>query len=173
MNKKYFCKYLPVEGEIKTGDIVKNKQGEFVHAVNPDDKRCKEVGIKKHKLFLCSRGTIQVDKPLWDKKSNIERTPSKITPGAVYFTNEPDGKKMRNMYEVEGKLSVIGEISPEAIWIKDGDEFDEEDVKLSEYPECPLCGAYGNDGFCPYDVDCQILKARIVVYIKGPCGYFH
>lgn len=48
-------------------------------------------------------------------------------------------------------VTVIGEISPEASYVKEGDEFEESSIR------------YGVEGD----------KWSDAIYIKGPCGHFH
>lgn len=70
------------------------------------------------KLFLCSRD-IQVG--------------DKITLDGISFTEFTRLKELSKVYapKFDSYFKVIGEISPEAIWVKEGDEFEEEDIKYS------------------------------------------
>ena len=55
-----------------------------------------------------------------------------IQVGDKYLT-APDYQKERvcedASYSFEHCVKVIGEISPEAVWVKEGDEFEEEDIQ--------------------------------------------
>lgn len=50
-------------------------------------------------------------------------------------------------------FKVVGEISPEATWVREGDEFDEDEVTEPMFKDV---GSFKK--YC---------------YIKGPCGHFH
>lgn len=111
---KYFTKYIPVEGEIKEGDMIRHPttgnvsthfDGDGVHWIN------NHTDWKKVKLLLCSRD-ITLD---------------------------------------DCVIKVIGEISPDAIWVKEGDEFEEDEVNIIQLPisklnhveiKCPTCGRF-------------------------------
>lgn len=144
MKKTYFCKYLPVEGDIKEGDLIsKNEvnripslaQKIFLHKYKKD-------GFYKVKLFLCSRD-IQVGNkyinPIYPDKEQ-EMTYESFKNKSTWSYNKDNFK-------------VIGEISKDAIWIKEGDEFDADKVKIigtkgvSQMPvyveiKCPTCKTF-------------------------------
>jgi hypothetical protein len=113
--KPYFAKYLPVEGEIKRGDKYLHPNGNFQQL--SDDVQLSllpeinEIG-KLVKLFLCSRD-IQVGDKVFDTYSGLE----------VKVTEQNFPSNASDFW-----VRVIGEISPEAVWVKEGDEFNEEDV---------------------------------------------
>jgi hypothetical protein len=125
--KKYFAKYLPVEGEMKEGCIAKEKYSinpkiVEVVAINEDGMiKCKgdnlwyvPEALQTVKLFLCSRD-IQVG----DKVRGLDGSEEIIM-------TEGDKQLL-----FDGNIfKVIGEISPDATWVKEGDEFDEDDWKL-------------------------------------------
>lgn len=154
--KKYFTKYLPVEGEIKNGDKYVTEDGILRDTTyQTEDGRGGTIDRthdKKVKLFLCSRD-IQVGDKVIDSI---------------------DGKE----YEVKSgflppeMVKVIGEISPEAKWVKEGDEFlgPEAGVKCEVFPihdhddeteEMIFTDKYGKKVDTP------------IYLIKGPCGHFH
>lgn len=154
--KQYFAKYLPVEGEIKKGDYVKcnGAQGIVtdtwgsitVLEKDGEEHNWRSDIPKLHKLFLCSR----------DIQDNEEFY---FSPNPIYYSD-----KKQTMRKLERKLlaensvlpkfvyKVIGEISPEAVWVKEGDEFDIEDVIITQYKkhpelntvkvECPNCNHF-------------------------------
>lgn len=135
---KYFAKYLPVEGEIREGDHWVHPNG----AILPWTKTYVDGPIatlnpKKAQLFLCSRD---------------------IHAGDRYLT-EPDLSKERicedDSYNFDHCLKIIGPISSEATWVKEGDEFEEEDAKEED-----IFNDLGHISGCYY-------------MIKGPCGHFH
>lgn len=149
----HFAKYLPVEGEIKEGDNITNKNKLFTPTIWTADKAdVNKDNIEKVKLFLCSRD-IQVGDKVIDSI---------------------DGKE----YEVKSgflppeMVKAIGEISPEAKWVKEGDEFlgPEAGVKCEVFPihdhddeteEMIFTDKYGKKVDTP------------IYLIKGPCGHFH
>ena len=105
--------------------------------------------IKKTKLFLCSRD-IQVGDKL-------------IKDGVEYEAHSrPDGVPFIGYYNKDwcyidnDCFKVIGEISPDATWVKEGMEYDEKDF----YMEKEL------------DVSDNLYETGIVK-IKGPCGHYH
>lgn len=142
MSKLYFAKYLPGEGEIKVGDKIRSES--FGHPpvtvtkISEDgsiywtdeldlaDPMGSYYGVRKEKaqkvgkLFLCSRD-IQVGDTVHYKYDHS----LKWTVDKVFDTTFRSGS-MESPLNVVYK--VIGEISPEAVWIKEGDEFDEEDI---------------------------------------------
>lgn len=114
---KYFAKYLPVEGEIKEGDMfsVNGFVGPTILKADKDIPITAGVGIKKVKLFLCSRD-IQVGDTVIDqvgrKWENMEE--------CFVITS----RGWNELHPKQPCYKVIGEISQEATWVKEGDEFD-------------------------------------------------
>lgn len=127
--KPYFTKYLPVEGEIKEGDSV---------AFNGDTTNVFKIGPKvtvllekdkKVKLFLCSRD-IQVGDKFTQKGIDMLHPTARFT--CIGFTKDGDIKDDDNhAYAAATVYKVIGEVSPEAIWVKEGMEFEESEVKIT------------------------------------------
>ena len=136
MSKKYFAKYFPIEGEINENNntIINNETGRvyLLYAPKSITSIALEQGDKVAKLFLCSRDTPEN----WNN------------PHVDYW----DGIKEEDRYR------VIGEISPDATWVKEGDEFDEEEIVVSRKP---MKKYIENNPYCK------------IVNIKGPCGHFH
>ena len=128
--KPYFTKYLPDPkgGEIKEGDwILANGTPEQVIEIKivdtPQYKTEKAwwSSAQKVKLFLCSRDIQVGDEIMWigngdgvNEKSY--GTKSVVQEGTTDLGFHPNWVK------------VIGEVSPEATWVKEGMEFDEEDL---------------------------------------------
>ena len=162
MNKLYFAKYLPVGEKVVPGDWMKiHCTGKVVQCTGFDgpkpsynNDRCvtRPGDHTRVKLFLCSRD-IQVGDKVIDSI---------------------DGKE----YEVKSgflppeMVKAIGEISPEAKWVKEGDEFlgPEAGVKCEVFPihdhddeteEMIFTDKYGKKVDTP------------IYLIKGPCGHFH
>jgi hypothetical protein len=110
MSKKYFAKYIPIEGDLEsqiwqwynniqnTGwEIISCSDMDFViaHGLEPAPQ------FRRVKLFLCSRDITPEDY---------------LVEGKVHVYH--DGS--------EEPFKVIGEISSDATWVKEGDEFDED-----------------------------------------------
>jgi hypothetical protein len=161
MSKIYFAKYLPVDGEIKEGDsylfadkVLLAPKTFADHDEGSDGKR------RKVKLFLCSE-----DIQIGDMVKDINY------PSQIPFLM--DGLYLKILKEKGIKdnfYRVVGEISPEATWVKDGDEFDE--CKVVHYFE--LNGIWKYVGVR----DAEIMRkkgetVKEICKIKGPCGHFH
>jgi hypothetical protein len=162
---KYFTKYLPVEGEIKMGD-------KFYEEGLGIGTRTNKKGVydfQKVKLFLCSRDIQVGDKVIDTDEYNSVLTV--VEGDAKTQLGLPDDQVTVLVGRTLGCLKVIGEISSKAYWVKEGDEFQDDQVKLSSYPLCPKCGAFDNS-YCPYE-DCELDQKRTMAYILGPCGHFH
>jgi hypothetical protein len=175
MNKLYFAKWLPIEGEIKGGDyLLYNKktiwqaESGIIAKGAPDDK---EDGIRvagtnnylfakaaqKVKLFLCSRD-IQIGDKLtgWSNKT--------------HYTAIKEDIELFKKSGVDSQIfKVVGEISPDALsYVKEGDEFDKEQLRLrftNMHYEL-LSGSYD---FEPEKCNESFMR----IAIKGPCGHFH
>lgn len=133
--KPYFAKYLAIDGEIRPGDK-SIKDGVTYHHHNVSFYGI-EKGHQKIKLFLCSRD-IQVG----DNYQSPKRFGSK-----EYIDAYCDGDFF------PGSFKVFGEISTEATWVKEGDEFDESQVRR-------WTSSIDN-------------HTNPFFKIKGPCGHFH
>ena len=120
MQKKYFTKYLPVEGEIKEGDrYFRDGSLVIIAARKSDIEYCNNnPSIEKVKLFLCSRDIQVGDKYLEHTQINPDRYQEFV----FTLDDKLDG------FEPENSFKVIGEVSPEAIWVTEGMEFDEEEL---------------------------------------------
>lgn len=108
-------------------------------------------GEIKAKLFLCSRDIQVGDKYFHDDfypypVGDIADTNTKVMNAHMMVSNEGED------YEGDWSYKVVGEISPEATWVKEGDEFDEDEVSR-----------------CFYGKECPGGKVKI----KGLCGGFH
>lgn len=180
--KKYFAKYLPVEGEIKEGDRWWVKTLPQVYPL-PADKSTldywntqfgNQKDFSKVNLFLCSRDIRVGDKVIY--KSHIESHWFKGTV-AVYTNsytafeedrdNDGDKESFYINYDSKDVYKIVGEISPEASWVKEGDEFDEGEVKI-----------YERKDFSHWDSEDELERNPIWrtynnIEILGPCGHFH
>lgn len=134
---KFFAKYLPVEGEINIGDYVQYEG--FTHYVSKAVLESYPTEVEKVKLFLCSRDIqvgdeIYTDDPFWPQFTKLQY--------------EQENKDMDEPRTTEC-FKVIGEISPNAIWVKEGDEFD--------YPnECtiPMVEMFQKQAYCLIKCPC-------------------
>lgn len=194
--KKYFTKWLPVEGEIKEGDKVLYTGGQLnfppdVYDVLDnvkEDMSAASVGgygieysydtpkpntlggvtrsaylkigynilkkdYKKVKLFLCLMN-IQVD----DIVHEMDVPVSSIEHDYVYFSPLLVRRELKDCFK------IVGEISPNTKWLKEGDELDEEDVWIQPvYDKLPF-----------EDLDEPIKLLRNDIFVKCPtCGTPH
>lgn len=129
MDKKYFTKYLPVPGEIEKGDLVMDTDG-MVHET-PDSWIGQKDIIAKQ--VLCSRDIQVGDKIRCEYPSTLHfdveclRTYEKSTNVPHWVVRGTDGKEY--YYDKNNSFKVIGEVSPAAIWVKEGMEFEENDIQ--------------------------------------------
>jgi hypothetical protein len=149
--KTYFAKYLPIEGEIKRGDkfLAPNKK---VYTAT-EDVVIENTGATKVKLFLCSRDVQVGDKVYWTDPEGITsgfNTAIEVNQDLI-FMSEPHASETEAFpSEV---VKVTGEVSEDATWVKEGDEFTEDEVQ------------WGAEEFS--------WNHPVIVKIKGPCGHFH
>lgn len=178
--KPYFIKYLPVEGEIKEGDKARHN-GEIVTVIKKEGEgdSWKTDGfpiygsnLGKVKLFLCSRDFTKGEKVycLEEEQENRNRG-----------LKEGDGEWV-NPWCIAGEckacIKVLGEISPDALsYVKEGDEFDEDQVKECFHDE--RIGIVIEKNFYDAIVDrYNSIKQPLpeftsVFKIKCPWGHFH
>jgi len=116
--KKYFVKYLPVEGEINPNDWMIDSYGNIFKCKSKEGNKILGTAYltyvegepRKVKLFLCSRD-IQVGDKVLDEEF------------CDWIVEENDLKNLSLL------TKVIGEISKDAIWVKEGDEFNEDEIE--------------------------------------------
>jgi hypothetical protein len=159
----YFAKYLPVKGEIKEGEICFVDDGQGNTGYLPFKKVYTTQGEpfpKKVKLFLCSRDIQVGDKCVG------------FTGGEWFDVTVSDPTKLIDTYK------VIGEISPEATWVKEGDEFDEDEWR-ERYWDTEVNRFLNWKVETVDDENTNIVNAlkegilKKLVELKGPCGHFH
>lgn len=183
MKKKYFAKYLPAEGEIKKGSVAQGD--DLFYRIESIDKGKRLVRstkgqslfinkLKLVELFLCARDI---------KAGDIVYVPVYKTYGKVYDNYresktevEVFGKFYPEVFPKKDLVKPIGKISPEATWVKNGDEFDEDDWKWF--------GPMDHFDSDPCIVD-KVLNKKLntrfdggldgsyLIIIKGPCTHFH
>lgn len=190
---QYFTKFLPVEGEIKEGDIVQGVSGYFYQVKDIFHDAGKATSIKgeslllsqlqKVKLFLCSRDiqvgdimTVLSNGCLWGKPGETcilmenfrAKCAVKAHSGMVYYAHCDIAFSVQ-----QGTVTkVIGEISPAAVWIKEGDEVDEAQT-------LPVILYADNKPVLPYTWGKELQndypnEYRDAYQIKCPtCGTFH
>lgn len=172
--EKYFAMYLPIKGEIKGGKF-KTPMGtiatvhkileSFPEKILDTNGNCWPAAkCEKVELSLCSR-----DLRVGDKVYNADR-PS-IGIGEV-INPYGDGELLNIKFEsfqVGGFLGnsyfkIIGPVSEDAGWVKEGDKFGDKDIDLGEnlYPGTITRAAIKLLGLIPPPIK-----------IKGICGHFH
>lgn len=167
-NKPYFTKCLPVEGEIIKGDKYFSNEGKVENAIVEGPYH---QWLKRAKLFLCSRD-IQVGDEYF------------IGDGVKYYCKTVKNGKVHAQAPMIADLKdcykVIGEISPKATWVKEGMEFDEDEIE-----RWIMCRSVGDCDHFKVELDdkrkIDIPDGRMYQYgtfelpykIKGSCGYYH
>lgn len=148
---KYFAKYCPVKGKgkIKEGDLVMEPNGVVYRVgglgmdtgftlLNHLDGSFYDMSdlFTKVKLFLCSRN-IKVGDNVFNPKTNQYEDVVSFNPeiGCISYNSTT-----LNEVEISKSFKIIGEISPDNTWVKENDQFDEEDVFAS------LIGTMNNEG---------------------------
>jgi hypothetical protein len=142
--KQYIARYLPTEGELKEEDkIFPNQQ-------------------HKVKLFLTTND-IQIDNEVYDCFNNKIGLCAELKP-------QPDGKiavifANKTYLFKEECYKIVGEISDKAIWVKDGDVFNETEVYHCHYyfedGKRFATGSYSKDAISLFEIKCS------------QCGSFH
>lgn len=107
--KQYFCKYIPVEGEEKrkTGSTVSNEVGICLREEDGGYDYYQKV-----ELSLCSRD-VSLHEECWLDNE-------KVIPNQLHVDLRDKCYK------------VIGSISPDAVWVTEGMEFDEDEVTVQQ-----------------------------------------
>lgn len=140
--KRYFTKYIPVEGEVKEGDIcyftqfkefgtAKMISGELCFVSFPQEGKgsltspiSRNLDDKRpYKLFLCSRD-IQVGDDI-QHTSGENGVCDEIIGDALHFSGDIEG----HYSSINQWFKVIGEISSDAVWVSEGIEFDEDEIQ--------------------------------------------
>ena len=175
--EKYFAKHLPVEGGILPNEDFVHKLMPGVLHTNKDLTPINHQDYQKVKLFLCSRD-IQVG-----DRFRFQGTVANLSQEYLAISNDEESDDYKINIGVTGRydFKVIGEISPDAKWVKEGMEFNEEEV-CGIYPQ-----SYEDDTLVPinefekYVTEMNSMRKKGYEYnvaemqyaIKGPCGHFH
>jgi len=181
--KQYFAKYLPVEGEIKKGDYVKcnGAQGIVtdtwgsitVLEKDGEEHNWRSDIPKLHKLFLCSRD-IQVGDTNLQHYDPLTNTKCADEPRSI--NNEEELLYLKDYIEKVERydcFKVLGEISPEATWVKEGDTFNNDEIKQHIVPVKAGFEKY-YDTEHQEEMERDVYEAVVGYYkIKGSCGNFH
>lgn len=161
-DKPYFAKYFPVEGKIGIGDHAKGPDGRIILCTEDNQASIQE-HWKKVQLFLCRRPDDV--KTNWDEQEWREAT-----------RQEKD-----NYLASSGQLIKIGQLSPHATWVKEGDAFSEEEVKRDVLTKWYA----GEDDYTEYAHHYPKVEETVKIpsdekfiseypiKLKGPCGHFH
>lgn len=183
--KPYFARYLPVEGEIKDKALVldkdRNKIGHITYPDNADgiyeveyldgtSGGCDHFELVK--LFLCSRD-IQVGDRIWNQHSGYGKV-MEIDEENQYLGVKYDIEDWECEEDFKYIIEVIGEISPEAIWVKEGDEFDESQINKQFYNDSGVSSPWQDEielGYIAWeDID---LKYKRIQIQCPTCKKFH
>lgn len=193
---KYFTKYLPVEGKIESHSMALLDAGfnnasivrvmstaKYYSNVSSEGDNWDTMTdrLKTVQLFLCSRN-IEVGDKVWDTLN--EKFCEVTTPFVALQTS--DGENVPCWYlktepvtfhEARFLIKVLGPISPETTWVKEGDEFEEDQVQEWFWHKDQKVFMFrANEEWVPKFL--EITKdgefyERGYYKIKGPCGYFH
>lgn len=119
--KTYFTKYLPVEGEMTCSGECKS-QFKFAHKPAKECINCGGLLTQDNKLFLCSRD-IQVGDDI-QHTSGENGVCDEIIGDALHFSGDIEG----HYSSINQWFKVIGKISPDAVWVTEGMEFDDDEI---------------------------------------------
>lgn len=146
--KTYFTKYIPVEGypENVQWQWYNNIQNTGWENISPSDMDAiiahglKPVPeFRKVKLFLCSRD-IQVGDKFTQVGIDLIHPTARFTcvdrfekEGDIWIIDDDNNNFVIYNKDCPNKIlcyKVIGEVSPDAIWVTEGMEFDESEIKM-------------------------------------------
>lgn len=180
MNKPYFAKYLVANGHFQyAGANIRHKKTGQIGKIKKVGEGLDETQYEHVKLFLCSRD-IQVGDKVY---MNDSRFSEPIIVGSFLINGEhrvgwyPEGFQVNTERKLQGVKGfgnygkVIGEISPDATWAKEGDEFDEdkisiwEKIKPQEWKHKQIEQYKKLMG--------KVNPEHFMIRLKGPCGHFH
>lgn len=154
---QYFAKLLVVGGDdIEDGDyyLFEGKITKCKKSIIPELKQFygeewDSNWFQKVKLFICTiniqvgdkfrhyhidpKKSAELKKPVHDfnNLAKEEDTCDKVEDGKVWWSRDSIYVQHRVNYAtgIEGTFKVIGEVSPDATWVREGDQFTEEDIK--------------------------------------------
>lgn len=158
-----YIKYLFVEGEINEGDWCKHlPTGKIIYCSYQSviDKLKEKNFLSQYKKvnpFLCSRD-IEVGDKVWINQDTTYEV-DHIKGGYIYF----GGMSIRG--RVGSTFKVIGEISPDVKWVKEGDE-------IVDF-ETEMFFKHDNKWYKEQLKDIDLQEKKWFKTIKGPCGHYH
>lgn len=137
MLMKYFAKFLPTEGTMEHATGLNQAEiGEIIDLKNRGFyKYLVEGKFQKMGLFLCSRDIKVGDEILIIKHStSSEVLDKRIVEG---YKEEFDAFRIKDGGYIGRSISIkpIGEISKDAIWVKEGDEFEDDEINKQFYDD--------------------------------------
>jgi hypothetical protein len=174
--KTYFTKYFPIEGVIQVGDKLRSescsKHAVTVTHIEDDIYWTDEPDF--HNAMGASYFGIRKEKAVKLGPLIICSTEIKIGDTVI----EADGKEfewtrmMDNTLSKEGVFRKVGEISKDALWVKEGMEFDREELKI--WKSCDsvsskqITEAFG--GVWTHKEDRIVTPGKVMrVEVKCPC----
>lgn len=195
---KYFAKYLPVEGPAQEGWCF--YKGELLNAWRCDAHDitwctikgqflapgesygyadCEE--LKTAKLFLCSRDIQVGDKVKVPRtKDNFDNNNFDIEGTINSVGNNEVSVKIDDYFSPFPKnycIKVIGSILSAATWVREGDEFEEDEVEewFWHIKQKALMFKVSEDWVPKFLELCKDKEwyERGHYMIKGPCGFYH
>lgn len=146
---KVIAKYLPIKGEIRKGDIVTDLVAKGkVTKVKGDILEMKEntityAGHKRNfvrlKLFAATYESIKAGDAvvIADQKKTYLRTVKSSNQEGYYLWDEKTNQE--NFYETKYVFKVLGEISNNAIWVKEEEEIEIVQNNDNIRIKCPCC----------------------------------
>jgi hypothetical protein len=193
--KNYFCKFLPIEGEIDKNDTYYfyeednsiNILGDcfYFDSIQEELNHINSISsYKKVKLFLCSRDIQVGDKKVMTIDSEFN---GKLLNKEFVCKSGAGSTGRISLYideiyfgspHIQTCFKVIGEISPEATWVKSGDKFDEEEIYRTETErdydyESDEVEYYTNRILGSSNKKEGKQWSYRPIKIKGQCGHFH
>jgi len=136
--------------------------------------------MKKDKLYFAKyilvEGEIKEGESVIDEHKTLHKV-AHIGQGYIYNTDMAalyNPKKVKLfLCSRDNPEQVLGEVSDKAVWVKEGDEFDENEIELWGHTITPntrqAIRTVGFDKYKEYMKEFQ----KLIVKIKGPCGHFH
>lgn len=175
--------YGPIKGFVDTVTL-----DEFSWSIMRNNGYERDRLVWKASLHICSRDIQVGDKVLvsmpYENGKLEEFTVVKKPEG--YNLDLLTGIYSGNMdvnnptYLHQNSFKVIGEISPEATWVKEGDEFDEEEILRDVLIKDTFDGVDGYIHLHPKGNEkirelgsTEIFIEEYPIQIKGCCGHFH
>ncbi len=130
MSKPYFAIWLVVDGKVKEGNCLDTIKNEIIY-YNGDYGEKTPDELKPVKLFLCVKNILP---------ETFVRSKTSTTKFRVLEVLEANRIKIEfghgeSIVSKNDFFNAVGEISPKAFLIKEGDEFNEDDIKITE--QCP------------------------------------